>query len=163
AARAADRAPRRLGLRPLGSVDAADEPRHGRGRHLRRLSLPDLRPCRQRDDLHLHERGQGGLDRSGRDADRPGRAPPADDRALGSSVDDPGGSGVASVAYQISAAGADSWSGVSASWNTASTGDGLYDLRIVATDLAGNTGISAERTGVRVDNTPPAVTLASPG
>src|SRR5439155_1241932 len=78
--------------------------------------------------------------------------------ALGSSTDDMGGSGIASVAYQLSPAGAGTWSGIAASWNTAAGGDGLYDLRVVATDQAGNAGVSAERTNVRVDNTAPTVT-----
>src|SRR5207248_1182170 len=83
--------------------------------------------------------------------------------ALGSSTDDMGGSGIASIAYQESPAGAGTWSDVPSSWDTAAGPDGLFDLRVVATDRAGNTGVSAERTNVRVDNTAPTVSLASPG
>src|SRR5262249_4172359 len=40
--------------------------------------------------------------------------------------------------------------------------DGLYDLRVFVTDVAGNTQ-TAEVTGRRVDNTNPVVSLTSPG
>ena len=83
------------------------------------------------------------------------------------------GSGVASAQFQISPAGADSWADLGAadttapyatSWNTTSVADGQYDLRVVTTDSLGNASTSAPVTGVAVDNTAPAVTLAlAPG
>ena len=80
-------------------------------------------------------------------------------------------SGVASVSIQASAAGAASWTDIctdttspySCSWNTAAFADGRYDLRLVATDLAGNTTASAVVVNRHVDNTPPSVTFDDPG
>ncbi|HYY76368.1 MAG TPA: hypothetical protein VE644_08630, partial [Gaiellaceae bacterium] len=65
------------------------------------------------------------------------------------------GSGVASITYQRSPAGAGSWTAVPAPWNTRGTADGLYDLRVVVADNAGNTTASSPVTGRRVDNTNP--------
>lgn len=65
------------------------------------------------------------------------------------------GSGVASVTYQRSPAGAGSWTAVPASWNTRATADGLYDLRVVVADNAGNTTASSPLTGRRVENATP--------
>ena len=78
-----------------------------------------------------------------------------------------GGSGVASVAFQRSAAGANTWSttigtdsssagGWGITWDTTATPDGLYDLRAVATDAAGNVDDSTTIANVRVDNNAPA-------
>ena len=82
--------------------------------------------------------------------------------ALTSSADD-SGSGVATVTYQYSAAGQNTWQSTSALWNTTSLADGLYDLRATATDNAGNSAPSATVANVRVDNTAPSVTMGSPG
>jgi chitinase len=81
--------------------------------------------------------------------------------------------GVAFVKIQRSPAGANTWTDVctitgagptfSCSFATTSVTDGLYDFRAVATDKGGNTTNSALATNVRVDNTPPAVTMADPG
>jgi hypothetical protein len=78
--------------------------------------------------------------------------------------------GVASVAFQRSPAGAGSWTTIgtdssspySVDFDTASVTDGLYDLRAVATDTAGNTAnvVVASR---RVDNTPPSAAINNPG
>ena len=78
---------------------------------------------------------------------------------------DGGGTGVASVAFQISPAGANAWttydmatsgSPYTGTLNTTTLGgDGLYDLRILVTDVAGNRGPSPAIGGVRVDNTVP--------
>lgn len=65
------------------------------------------------------------------------------------------GSGIASVTYKRSPAGAGSWTAVPASWNTRGTADGLYDLRVVVTDNACNTTASSPVTGRRVDNANP--------
>ncbi|HXY84198.1 MAG TPA: Ig-like domain-containing protein [Gaiellaceae bacterium] len=70
------------------------------------------------------------------------------------------GSGLASVTYEIAPHGG-SFSSQSATWDTTSVADGLYDLRVVATDVAGNTTISAPVT-TRVDNTPPSLFFTSP-
>ena len=52
---------------------------------------------------------------------------------------------------------------ISCAWNTTSLADGLYDLRTVATDVAGNQTISAPVYNRRVDNTAPTVTMTDPG
>lgn len=63
-----------------------------------------------------------------------------------------GGSGVASALFQVSAAGAGTWASIGAadtttpystSWVTTGYTDGLYDLRVVTTDKAGNSFTSA--------------------
>src|SRR5262249_55642852 len=76
----------------------------------------------------------------------------------------------ASVAFQRSPAGAGTWTTVStdtaspfsASLDTTALADGLYDLRLVATDGAGNSTVSAVVHSRRVDNTKPSLTLANP-
>jgi Bacterial Ig domain len=82
------------------------------------------------------------------------------------------GSGVASWTVQYRPAGGGAWTDAcadtaapwaSCSWNTSAVADGLYDLRAVAADAAGNTTASAVLTTRRVDNAGPAVTLADPG
>ena len=80
--------------------------------------------------------------------------------ALTSTTSD-AGSGVASVSYQRSPAGAGSWKAIPASWDTTRVPDGLYDLRVVVTDAAGNSTTSAigDR---RVDNTKPSLVSSSP-
>ncbi|MHB1244732.1 MAG: Ig-like domain-containing protein, partial [Gaiellaceae bacterium] len=69
------------------------------------------------------------------------------------------GSGVASVVFERSPAGAGTWAVVPATWDTASgpdaVADGNYDLRVTTTDNAGNTFTSAVVT-VLVDRTAPA-------
>ena len=80
------------------------------------------------------------------------------------------GSGLASVTLQYRAT-AGAWtdlctqatSPISCSWNTAPLADGLYDLRTVATDGAGNSQISAPVYNRRVDNNAPTVTMTDPG
>jgi hypothetical protein len=82
-----------------------------------------------------------------------------------------GGSGVANVKVQRSPAGAGTWTDIctdasspySCSWNTMGVSDGLYDLRAVTTDNAGNTTNSSTVTNRRVDNTPPTATMTNPG
>lgn len=78
-------------------------------------------------------------------------------------------SGVADVQMQRSPAGAGTWttictdttSAYSCSWNTTGVTDGLYDLRSITTDVAGNTATSAVVTNRRVDNTAPTATLGA--
>jgi chitinase len=81
------------------------------------------------------------------------------------------GSGVASVRVDYAPAGTTTWQTActdatapySCSWATAGVvADGLYDLRAVAIDLAGNTLASATVTSRRVDNTAPTVSLTNP-
>ncbi len=79
---------------------------------------------------------------------------------LTSSTSDTGGSGIASVAYELAPNGG-SFNSQPASWDTTLASDGLYDLRVVATDVAGNSTTSGLVT-TRVDNTPPALTFSSP-
>jgi hypothetical protein len=77
-----------------------------------------------------------------------------------------GGSGIASVLYQRSPAGAGTWTTActgattpfSCSFNTTTVSDGSYDFRAVATDLAGNQTTSAVHAGKTIDNTAPAAT-----
>ena len=72
------------------------------------------------------------------------------------------GSGVATVTYQRSPAGAGTWTDVSATWNTTSAADGLYDLRVRVTDNAGNVTTSASVGDRRVDNTAPTLSSSLP-
>ena len=81
-----------------------------------------------------------------------------------------GNSGVASAAFQRSPAGTGTWTTIGTangspyqtSWDTTGVGDGSYDLRVVTTDVAGNSFTSAART-VTVDNTNPSGSLTDPG
>lgn len=81
------------------------------------------------------------------------------------------GSGIASwtLQYRTSPAGAwtdacsDTSASYSCSWVTTGVADGLYDLRAIARDGAGNQTTSATVGSRRVDNTAPAVALANPG
>ena len=78
--------------------------------------------------------------------------------------------GVASVLIQAAPAGTTSWTDVctdatapySCAWDTAAIGDGSYDLRAVATDVAGYTR-TASRSARVVDNLAPSLSLANPG
>ena len=60
---------------------------------------------------------------------------------LTSNTSDTGGSGIATVAYELAPNGG-SFNSQSASWDTTLVSDGLYDLRVVATDVAGNSTTS---------------------
>ena len=62
---------------------------------------------------------------------------------LASNSADLGGSGVDTVTFQRSPAGAGTWTSQAASWNTNLQADGQYDLRVVTTDFAGNSVTSA--------------------
>jgi hypothetical protein len=84
-----------------------------------------------------------------------------------------GGSGVASAKFQRSPAGGNTWTdiatdssatgGYTATWDTTAVTDGLYDLRVITADNAGNTFTSPLVTNVRVDNTAPtSVTVSAP-
>ncbi|MBI4171450.1 MAG: Ig-like domain repeat protein, partial [Actinobacteria bacterium] len=80
------------------------------------------------------------------------------------------GSGIASLQLQVKATGAADFSTVATSgaspvsvaWNSTAAPDGPADLRVLATDNAGNTVTSAVRT-ITVDNNAPTVTLNDPG
>jgi hypothetical protein len=74
------------------------------------------------------------------------------------------GSGVASVRFQRSVAGADAWTLIAidtrpdpyaATLNSGSLPNGAYDLRVLVTDRAGNSGASPLAAGVVVDNPAP--------
>ena len=80
---------------------------------------------------------------------------------LASNSADVGGSGVDTVQFQRSPAGAGTWTNQAASWNTTLQADGQYDLRVVTTDFAGNSVTSAAIT-VRVDNTNPTGSITAP-
>ena len=77
--------------------------------------------------------------------------------ALSSTSSDPGlsASGVATVVYEYSADGGTTWAETGPTWSTAAIEDGVYELHVVVTDLAGNVTVSDPVTDVRVDNTPP--------
>lgn len=78
--------------------------------------------------------------------------------------------GVASVQFQRSPAGAGTWTTVctdatapyTCSWSTTASADGQYDLRTVATDTGGASGTSAV-VQTTVDNTGPTVVMTDPG
>jgi len=82
--------------------------------------------------------------------------------ALTSTAND-AGSGVASRAYEFRSSGGGSWTPTPAAWDTSALADGLYDLRVIVTDTAGNATTSAPVVNRRVDNTAPAVTMDDPG
>jgi chitinase len=81
------------------------------------------------------------------------------------------GSGIASWTVQYKLSSGSTWALAcsdtaapfgSCAWNTAGVADGLYDLRAIATDAAGNALTSATVTSRRVDNTAPATALTAP-
>jgi len=85
--------------------------------------------------------------------------------SLTSTSTDVGGTGIASVTFEYSLDG-NTWTPISTlPWNTKTgpdaVADNLYDLHVVAVDNAGNSATSGV-TNVRVDNTPPGVTITSP-
>ena len=81
------------------------------------------------------------------------------------------GSGIASLRFQSAPAGGSTWtdrctalpSPYSCNLATAALTDGLHDLRVLATDTAGNTTASSVLANRRVDNTAPAATMSDPG
>ena len=81
------------------------------------------------------------------------------------------GSGIASLRFERAAAGTGTWTTACSattapygcSWATTAAADGLYDLRAVATDAAGNTRATGVLASRRVDNAGPTVALADPG
>jgi hypothetical protein len=80
-------------------------------------------------------------------------------------------SGVDRVTVQISAAGKAVWSDACAimtspyncRYDTTKLADGLYDLRAVALDAAGNSATSSTVTGRRIDNSVSTVSMEDPG
>ncbi|MDX6484081.1 MAG: hypothetical protein QOE95_1852, partial [Gaiellaceae bacterium] len=81
--------------------------------------------------------------------------------SLSATVSD-SGSGISTTAYEFSGNGGATWTPTPASWNTALTGDGIYSVRVVATDNAGNQATDTSGS-FRVDNTPPVAILDDPG
>ena len=81
------------------------------------------------------------------------------------------GSGIASVQFQRAPAGTSTWttictdtsSSYSCAWNTTTETDAIYDLRVIATDVAGGTRTSTTVTNRRVDNLGPTLSLTDPG
>jgi chitinase len=81
------------------------------------------------------------------------------------------GSGIASLRFEYAPAGGSSWSTAcvapsapySCNLATPALADGLYDLRVVATDAAGNATTSSVVANRSVDNTAPTVTMGDPG
>ena len=80
-------------------------------------------------------------------------------------------SGIATVTIQRAPAGTATWTDIctstaapwSCSWTTTTVVDGLYDLRAIAVDAAGNSRTSAVVSNRRVDNTISSVSLDDPG
>jgi chitinase len=78
---------------------------------------------------------------------------------------------LASVRFERSPAGAANWTAIctdatgpyTCDFDTAAVADGVYDLRVVATDTAGNALSSAVVANRRVDNNGPTVALSDPG
>ena len=81
------------------------------------------------------------------------------------------GSGIASMRFQTSPAGTNTWTDAcvdttfaySCTFATTARPDGLYDLRALATDMAGNTTASATQTNRRIDNDGPVAVITNPG
>jgi Bacterial Ig domain len=81
------------------------------------------------------------------------------------------GSGVATWTVQYRASGGSTWTDACSdataaygcTWATGGVADGLYDLRALAADGAGNTTGSTVVASVRIDNAAPTVALADPG
>lgn len=81
------------------------------------------------------------------------------------------GSGIADWTVQYRPSGTTTWTAAcsettspySCSWATAGVTDGLYDLRGLARDQAGNTTGSTVISSVRIDNVVPTVSLTDPG
>jgi hypothetical protein len=81
-----------------------------------------------------------------------------------------GGSGVASVRYELRPTGGGSWTTIataagapfSSSWDATTVSSGSYDIQPVITDRAGNTFTGPTRT-ITVDVSAPTVVLANPG
>jgi hypothetical protein len=82
------------------------------------------------------------------------------------------GSGVSSASIQRSPAGLNTWTDVCTDTtspysctgvDTTTWGDGLYDLRAVTIDVAGNPNTSSTVANRRVDNTAPTAGLTDPG
>lgn len=80
-------------------------------------------------------------------------------------------SGVATVTIQRSSAGKSSWSDVCTAtaapyncrFDTRTVVEGLYDLRAIATDAAGNLAVSGTVANRRIDNTISSISLEDPG
>src|SRR6185437_12895857 len=72
-------------------------------------------------------------------------------------------SGIAQVTYEYANEADGQWHQTPASWDTTAVPDGTYDLRVTATDRAGNSTTSSVVTGRIVDNTKPVTTDNAPG
>ena len=92
-------------------------------------------------------------------------------RTFSGSATDTGGSGMASLAFEYRTAGGGTWmtacsdatTPYSCAFDTAAVADGLYDMRSLASDNAGNTTGSTVITNRRFDNTAPTGSLNDPG
>jgi hypothetical protein len=81
------------------------------------------------------------------------------------------GSGIAAWTVQYRPTGGSTWTDAcsdatasySCSWATTGVTDGVYDLRALATDQAGNSTGSTVRSSIRIDNVAPTVALTDPG
>jgi len=79
------------------------------------------------------------------------------------------GSGVESVVFERRPGGGAGWTTIASDasppyaveWDSSGLSDGDHDLRVVATDVAGNSAPSAPRS-VKIDNSPPAIATLAP-
>jgi hypothetical protein len=89
----------------------------------------------------------------------------------GTATEAASGSGVQSWTAQYRLTGTTTWldacsdttSTYSCAWATTGVADGVYELRALATDVAGNQRAATALTNKRVDNVVPAVALTDPG
>jgi hypothetical protein len=89
----------------------------------------------------------------------------------GTATEATSGSGIQTWTAQYRLTGATTWidacadstSAYSCSWDTTGAADGVYELRALATDMAGNQLAATTQTNKRVDNVVPAVALTNPG
>ena len=97
---------------------------------------------------------------------RPWTTPASTSRARSTSIPvppTPAAAASTSVGFERSPAGAGSWSSIAAAWDTTGVPNALYDLRVIATDFAGNSSSTPALTGRWVDNLNPIVSIVDPG
>ena len=134
--------------------------RRARDRDRRRRTGDHVGDRRQPDRQHRARLG---------DADRPGHEPAGHGHAQRDRRRRR--LGIASVQFQRAPAGTSTWttictdtsSSYSCAWNTTAETDAIYDLRVIATDVAGGTRTSTTVANRRVDNNGPTLSLTDPG
>ena len=92
-------------------------------------------------------------------------ASPASGSVLLTSTANDAHSGLDTIEYEYSAAGANDWRTTAltgALWDTTQLADGAYDVRARATDRSGNVSGWSVVNGIAVDNAPPTVSVTAP-